>query len=106
MSVKLTVQIDAELRQRAKVAAARQGRSLTDVVRSALEVYVEEATASVRHASQEEHTPQHAVAHDSIFQLAGKYSGSSENIAENADDILRADSDPVRGLSVRHDETD
>lgn len=92
MAVKLTVEISAELRRRAKATAAIQGRSLADVVRSALETYVEQTTLSERPLLMET---------DPIFQMAGKYSGSSENVSEHVEEILAADSDSIQGLSVR-----
>jgi plasmid stability protein len=91
MAVKLTVEIDEELRRRAKARAALQGRSLADVVRTALETYVEQTTTSEL---------ARLVETDPIFQMAGKYSGSSENVSERVEEILGADSDPIEGLSV------
>lgn len=38
--VKLTVEIDSELNQRAKVIAARKGYTVTGIVRGLLESYV------------------------------------------------------------------
>lgn len=95
MPVKLTVEVDEELRRRAKATAALQGRSLADVVRSALESYVEEASPSEQPLMMEI---------DPIFQMAGKYSGSPENVAEQAEEILKADIDATQGLSVRRDD--
>lgn len=97
MPVKLTVEIDPELRRRAKATAALQGRSLADVVRSALETYVEETTTSELPRLMET---------DSIFQMAGKYAGSSENVSQRVKEILEADIDPTQGLSVRRDDRD
>ena len=97
MPVKLTVEIDPELRRRAKVTAALQGRSLADVVRAALETYVEEATSSELPRLMET---------DPIFQMAGKYAGSSENVSERVEEILETDIDPTQGLSVRRDGSD
>jgi hypothetical protein len=92
MAVKLTVEVSSELRRRAKAVAALQGRSLADVVRTALESYVEQTTSSELPRLMDT---------DPIFQKAGKYQGASENVAERVEEILASDIDPVKGLSVR-----
>ncbi|MEX1018707.1 MAG: hypothetical protein WDZ49_03565 [Litorilinea sp.] len=94
MPVKLTVEIDSELRRRAKATAALQGRSLADVVRAALETYVEETRISEQPRLMDT---------DPIFQMAGKYAGSSENVSEHVEEIIEADIDPTQGLSVDRD---
>lgn len=42
MDIKLTVLVPDELRRRAKAAAALHGTSLSEIVRNALEEYIEE----------------------------------------------------------------
>jgi hypothetical protein len=85
------------LRRRAKATAPLQGRSLADVVRSALETYVEKAGSSELPRLMET---------DPIFQMAGKYAGSSENVSERVEEILEADIDPTQSLSVRRNDRD
>ena len=45
MTVKLTVLITEDLRRKAKIAAAERGVTLTQIIRDALERFVEEAEA-------------------------------------------------------------
>lgn len=92
MAVKLTIEVSQELRRRAKAIAALPGRSVADVVRAALETYVEQTTSSELPLLMET---------DPIFQMAGKFSGTSENVSEDVEEILAAGSDPVQGLSER-----
>lgn len=72
MSTKLTIQVDPELRRRAKEAAAVQGRTLSEVVRAALVALVEDEQVSDQPLMMEI---------DPIFQMAGKLSGSTENVS-------------------------
>lgn len=97
MATKLTVEIDPELRRRAKAAAALQGRSLADVVRSALETFVAQAAAP---------QPRPLMETDPIFLMAGKYSGSGENVSERVKEIIADNIDPAQGLSVRRGGSD
>ena len=97
MPSKLTIELDPELRRRATEAAAAQGRSLSEVVRSMLEALVEETSAASSPSMMEV---------DPIFQMAGRFSGSSENVSERVKEILRDDIEPKTGLGTKHDNAD
>lgn len=91
MPKRLMVEIDADLERRVKNAAAQQGRTLDDVIAAALRVWIEEAEQP------------RMVDIDPIFKLAGKYSGSTEDVAANVSEILRADVDPAEGFTTGRD---
>jgi alkanesulfonate monooxygenase SsuD/methylene tetrahydromethanopterin reductase-like flavin-dependent oxidoreductase (luciferase family) len=88
---KITVLVTEALRRRAKAAAALQGETLSQVVRSKLEEYVEETEHLKRDAKQ-------ALRTDPLLSL--RFSGGPGDVAERVEEILAAAADPVTGLDV------
>jgi hypothetical protein len=92
MCAKLIIEIDSELQRRVEVAASLQGRSLADVIRAALKTFVEQTALSEGPLLMDT---------DPIFRMAGKFSGSAENVSERVEEIIEADINPIQGLSTR-----
>ena len=86
---KITILATETLRREAKAAAALRGETLSNVVRSALEGYIEE-TARL------ERDPKQALRTDSLFSL--RFSGGPGDVAERTEEILAEASDPITGL--------
>ncbi len=76
------------LRREAKAAAALRGETLSNVVRSALEGYIEETGY--------ERDPKQALRTDLLFSL--RFSGGPGDVAERTEEILAEASDPITGL--------
>jgi hypothetical protein len=75
---KITVLVSENLRRKAKAAVALRGETLSDVVRAALEEYVEETGRLVP-------PPKEALQTDPLLSL--RFSGGPGDVSEQAEDI-------------------
>jgi hypothetical protein len=86
---KITILVTETLRREAKAAAALRGETLSNVVRSALQEYVEET-------ERIERDPKQALCTDSLLSL--RFSGGPGDVAERVEEILAEAIDPNTGF--------
>lgn len=93
--VTLTVQISEDLQRQAKAAAEERGETLSDVVRTALESYVDQNARTHHDMGYDAET---ALKEDPLLSM--RITGGPGNVAERVKSILSEATDRETGLKL------